>query len=86
MNLTEHRGVRCVVCNEHPPLNPSAEHPTCATCRSAISRLTRLDPGGMRKAERRAVARVRRVIAAQVGVAGLVARTQRTLSERDEAS
>ncbi len=80
------RQTLCVVCRARPAVNPNAEHPACGSCKSSISRLTRLDEERMREAEKRAVTRIRRVIAAQVGVGGLVEKTQRLMSESEDKS
>ena len=80
------RQTLCVVCKDRAALNPNAEHPACGSCKSSISRLTQLDEERMRKAEKRAVTRIRRVIAAQVGVGGLVEKTQRFMSESEDKS
>jgi len=72
----------CVVCGARPPRSRAGRHPVCGSCASQISRLARLDVERARSAERQAMTRIKRIVAARLGVAALVERLQRVLSDR----
>ncbi len=77
---------RCVVCDERPARNPTAQHALCGTCRASICRLQQLPKEQWTAAQRRAHTRVRRVLAARLGVDGLVVFTQHVLSQPNPRS
>ncbi len=73
----------CIVCDERPPLNPRGDYPTCGTCRSAICRLRKLEPPALGFKTRRAITRLKRIVAARWGVAHRVVLTQYVLNDSD---
>lgn len=66
----------CVVCGERPARSARGEHPTCGSCASTICRLGQLSDEQSRIVERQAVTRVRRILAARLGLARFVERMQ----------
>jgi len=76
----------CMVCKERPALNPRGEYPTCGTCRASMCRIAQLTGDEADRVTRRAVTRVRRIVAARGGVATLVVESQQRVSGNDENS
>ncbi len=76
--------VNCIVCEERPALNPRGEHPTCGTCRASMCRIAQLTEDEADRATRRAVTRVRRIVAARRGVDALIVKAQPVLLENEE--
>ncbi len=72
---------QCIVCRERPARNRRADYPTCGSCDSSICRLGQLTDEQSRTVERRAVTRIRRILAARLGMARFVERTQREATE-----
>ena len=77
--------VKCIVCGERRAINPRGEHPTCGTCRASMCRIAQLTDDEADRATRRAVTRVRRIVAARRGVDALIVKAQHGLLENDEA-
>ncbi len=78
MNGAEHgeHAPLCVVCGERRARSARTDYPTCGSCASTICRLGRLDADQTRNVERQAVRRLRRILAARLGLARFVEHMQ----------
>ena len=83
MKASGERNGPCVICGERKVVNPFGDNPTCGTCRSAVCRLRQLDESELRTKTRRAVTRLKRIVAARFGVAHRVVKTQYEETQTD---
>ncbi len=66
----------CVVCGERRARSARTDYPTGGSCASTICHLGRLDDEQSRNVERQAVRRLRRILAARLGLARFVEHVQ----------